>query len=59
MIVPTRAGRFAEARMTDSEVHHQLKFGHQEDVRGFALSAQDNHEALYLFPVALELPRCE
>ena len=32
-IVPTGAGSFAMAMITDSEVYHMLKVGHQEDVR--------------------------
>ena len=58
MIVLTGAGSSAEAMTTDSEVHHTLEFGRQEDVwrnscsicdtRGFAPSVQDNNEVLNL-----------
>ena len=37
LIVPTRAGNVAEDTITDTEVYHMLKFGHQEDVRRSAL----------------------
>ena len=56
MIAPTAAGGFAKDIITDSEVHHMLKIGHQEDVRrdacnvgdktDFAVSVHDNNEAL-------------
>ena len=74
MIVPTAAGSFAKDMITDSEVYHMLNVGHQDDVRrdasnvgdwtDFALSMQDNNQALDFFTESLELdcgvwPRCE
>ena len=74
MIVPTGAGSFAKDMITDSEVYHMLNVGHQEDARrdacnvghwtDFALSMQDNNQALDFFTESLELdrgvlPRCE
>ena len=52
----TGAGNVAEDMITDTEVNHTLKFGHQEDVRrdacnvgderGFASIVQLNNETL-------------
>ena len=60
----TRASSFAEAMITDTEVHHTLEFGHQEDVRrdvcnvgdktGFAPRPQDHNEASNFLTEALE-----
>ena len=41
LIVPTGAGNAAEDMTTDTEVHHTLKFGHQEDVRRGACNVGD------------------
>ena len=74
MIVLTRAGSSAEATITDTEVYHAWKFGHQEEVRrdacnvgdrrGVASSAQHNNEALDSLTESLELdqgvlPQCK
>ena len=41
LIVPTGAGNVAEDMITDTEVNHKLKFGHQEDVRRDACNVGD------------------
>ena len=73
-IAPTGTGNVVEDMITDTEVNHMLKFGHQEDVRrdacnvgdetGFAPSVQLNNETLDFFTGSFEqdqgvLPRCE
>ena len=72
--MPTGAGNVAEDMITDTEVYHTLKFGHQVDVRrdacnvgdetDFAPSAQLNNETSEFITDSLELdqcvlPRCE
>ena len=66
--VPTGASSLAEAMITVTEVHHTLKFGHQEDGRrdacnvadmtGSPPSAQDSNEPLCLITDSLELDQC-
>ena len=67
--MPTAAGNVAEDMITDTHVHHSLKFGHQEDARRDACNVGDesvqlNNETLDFFTESLEqdrgvLPRCE
>ena len=67
LIVPTRADNVAKDMTTDTEVHHTLKFGHQEDVRRGACNVGDetsfapivrlNNETLDFITDSLELDR--
>ena len=72
--MPIGAGNVAKDMITDTEVYHTLKFGHQEDVRrdacnvgdetGFVPIVQLHNETLDFIRDSLELdqsvlPRCE